>query len=84
MLVISMPIGSAAVVTGVNRACSARLVSEVIDTTTFIWGSDAYFPIPVSLLSPAGTSGTVIFAFRPGWLPYRWCQSRGLSFRHGR
>lgn len=50
-------------VSGVNRACSVFLSARVIDTTTFICGSDAYLPIPASRLSPAGTSGTVIFAF---------------------
>jgi hypothetical protein len=36
----------------------------VIDTTTFIWGSDAYFPIPVSLLSPDGSQRYRDFRFR--------------------
>ena len=50
-------------VEGVNRACSVVLSAKVIVTTTLVFASYAYLPVPESLLSAVAVIGTTTFDF---------------------
>jgi len=46
---------SSAAASGVKRACSAFLPGNVIETTTFMFATEAQWAKPLSRLSPSGT-----------------------------
>lgn len=55
-----------------------------METTTFIWPSETYLPTPLSLLSPAGDSGTVTFDLPARIVAVPLTPAAGIFSHHGR